>query len=96
MKELPFRSLDEVIKKQLNKSGLDDSYIKAKIMKALQKIMEGKLIDIVILKKYDEGILVLKTVSPVWRYELYLRREFIRDAINIELKEGIVKQVEIL
>ena len=45
---------------------------------------------------YKEGVLYVKISSPVWKNELSLAKGKIRDMVNGELGEVIVKEVRIV
>lgn len=43
--------------------------------------------------KIEHGSLFIEVISSVWRQELFYQKLTIRDRINSELKENIVKEI---
>lgn len=91
----PFTSLDDALSRTFRGAGKSEVLQRAKLNKALDCILDGKLRDRAVVSYFHSGKLSIKTTSPVWRYELELRKSQIIEEINLYYGQIIVEKLQI-
>jgi predicted nucleic acid-binding Zn ribbon protein len=75
--------------------GLGEKIVFGKIMEHWQEIATDTVAKHVRVNKLERGVLYLTAESPVWKSEIFLRRDQIAQSINDYLREKIIKQIVI-
>ena len=65
-----FRPIDDALKSIIDKYHLEESYYENIIIKDWNKIINKKLVDIILPKKLEKQVLILKVISEAWEKEL--------------------------
>lgn len=92
---MKYLSLGDAIQQFLAKHGLQDT---AKVQEVISQwdVFMGKPIAANTEKLwFKDGILYIKMSSPIWKNELSLARNKIRQMVNAQIKQELVKEVRI-
>lgn len=87
------KAIKDILSSVAKKQGWEDKLHQAKIPEAWRSVNDERIYKITKIHKFNRGTLVIHTDSPTWRYELNLREQRIRENLNKELGEDIVKKI---
>ena len=94
-----FRSGQNVLKSVLDaivkSRGWDEKLLIEKIPGIWNEIVGDVVSRASKVKKFEDGVLFVETVSSTWRAELLLRKNSIKNEINKRLMNDVVKEVNI-
>lgn len=96
MKEKPFLSLGEAIEAFLAKHGLKDEALIQQVIMDWSTLMGKPIAQQTEKIWFKDGVLYIKMGSPVWKNELQMARQKIKDMVNRHTKPNLVVDVKIL
>jgi len=88
--------LREALDRALKKTGADGLINKGRAIALWPSIVGDEISQATEATKMDNGILYVKTKSPVWRNELMFQKREIVKKINKHLKQHIVKDLRLI
>ncbi|KAA3619829.1 MAG: DUF721 domain-containing protein [Calditrichaeota bacterium] len=86
-------TLSTILDKIFSDPELRSHYVEARILTLYPQTVGEKIASISYPKSFSQGILVVKVSSAPWRNELNLMTLQIRDALNTELGEYLIKKI---
>ena len=95
MYKKPYLSLGEAIEAFLEKHGLKDDVKIQRVITDWERLMGTPIAQNTEKIWFNKGILYIKVISPVWKNELQMARQKIRETVNREVRAEIVKEVRV-
>ncbi|MCI4666701.1 MAG: DUF721 domain-containing protein [Bacteroidia bacterium] len=92
----PYMSVGEAINAFLKKHGLQSKAAIQSVIGNWETIMGTPIAQNTDKIWFDRGVLYVKMSSPVWRGELQMARNKIREVVNKEAKSDIVQEVRVI
>ena len=91
-----FRSIKESLREILNKEKLRPAYEKGNIAICWKEVVGAAIRENTTIKSYKNGILIIKTKTPVWRNELLFQKKDIVQKLNSNLEKNKIKDIRFL
>ncbi len=89
------KKIEDILKNFINNSNFNQQYILLKIQKNWSTILGNSIANNCKPINYKDNVLTVKVNSSVWRNELKLRLEIIKELINEYFDKKIVKEIKI-
>jgi predicted nucleic acid-binding Zn ribbon protein len=89
-------SLGDAINKFLEQHGLKDDLLIQTILTEWEAYMGKSIASNTEKVWFEKGTLYIKMASPVWRNELMMGRQKIKEMINRKVQKDLVDEVKIL
>jgi len=86
-------TLASILDKIFSDPALRSHYQEAKVLTMYHQTVGKKIAQISHPKSFYQGVLIVKVSSAAWRNELNLMRLQIRDSLNADLRENLVKKI---
>jgi predicted nucleic acid-binding Zn ribbon protein len=87
-------SLSNVIKETLKEFGLDKKARSYSVITGWAEVVGEKIAHASQAEKLERGVLTVRVVSPVWRYELTMQKQTIIDKIDAAFGPGLVRDIQ--
>ena len=91
-----FRSIKESIKEVVGQEKLKKGIEKGFIEKCWEESVGDSIKQNTTFKNYKQGVLTIKTKTPVWRNELLFQKEQIKKQLNKKIKNNKIKDIRFL
>lgn len=91
----PYQSLSDAIKAFLEIHGLEDEVAIQRLINDWERIMGKQIAQRTTRLSFKNGIFFVTLDSPVWKNELQLGREKIRELLNREIGKELIKEVRL-
>lgn len=85
--------LNSVMPAALKEFGLDKKARSYAVITGWAEIVGEKVAEVTVPEKIDRGVLTVKVTSPVWKYELTMRKQEILQKIAKEFGPYEVKEI---
>ncbi len=95
MKSNNYLSLGEAIEKFLERHGLKETAKIQEVLARWENLMGKPIAGNTEKIWFNKGTLYIKMKSPIWKNELLLARNKIRQMMNDQLKADIIKEVKV-
>ena len=92
----PYLSLGEAIKAFLEKNGLTETAEIQRVMGDWERLMGAPIAQNTEKLWFKGGVLFVKVSSPIWKNELQMARQKIKDTLNAELSIALIEEVKIV
>ena len=89
------KALGDMIANAIGEYGLAEKVLLARIAEQWPQIATETVAKHVRVMKLEKGTLHLAAESPVWKQEVFMRRDKLASAINEFLNESRIKQIEV-
>jgi len=86
-------TLSDSLKTVLKNYNLEKTYKQSKVMELWDKVVGERIAEHTEPVKIEHGKLVVKAESPAWRNEVQYYQEQIKQEINKELRETIIRKI---
>ncbi len=86
-------TIGELLHKYLRESGLEHKLLEASVPTYWEEAVGNHIVSQSKCKRFEDGRLFIEVEAAVWRQELLLRREDIRNKINTRAGKEIVKEI---
>tara|TARA_B110000438_G_scaffold69583_1_gene69865 strand:- start:9880 stop:10158 length:279 start_codon:yes stop_codon:yes gene_type:complete len=91
-----FRSIKESLLEILGEEKLKPAFEKGNISNLWQESVGTSINENTTIKSFKNGILIIKTKTPVWRNELLFQKNDIMTKINSKLEKNKIKDIRFL
>ncbi|MBT5955976.1 MAG: DUF721 domain-containing protein [Candidatus Marinimicrobia bacterium] len=91
-----FRSIKESLLEILGEEKLKPAFEKGNISNLWQESVGTSINENTTIKSFKNGILIIKTKTPVWRNELLFQKNDIMTKINLKLEKNKIKDIRFL
>ena len=91
-----FRSIKESLLEILGEEKLKPAFEKGNISNFWQESVGTSINENTTIKSFKNGILIIKTKTPVWRNELLFQKNDIMTKINSKLEKNKIKDIRFL
>ncbi|MBT5077501.1 MAG: DUF721 domain-containing protein [Candidatus Marinimicrobia bacterium] len=91
-----FRSIKESLLEILGEEKLKPAFEKGNISNLWQESVGTSINENTTIKSFKNGILIIKTKTPVWRNELLFQKNDIMTKINLKLEKNKIKEIRFL
>jgi len=91
-----FRSIKDSIVEILSDEKLKPAFEKGKILACWKESVGALINENTTIKSFKNGILVIKTKTPVWRNELLFQKTDILQKLNSKLEKNKIKDIRFL
>lgn len=95
MKDPNQMSVGEAIQAYLEERGISDEAAVQRVLAAWPKIMGKAIAENTENAWYNKGIFYLKMKNPVWKNELSMAKSKVRELLNKEIGQELIKEVRI-
>jgi predicted nucleic acid-binding Zn ribbon protein len=85
--------LGTLIQQLMRESGLDKRVQEANVLEQWERVVGEMATRATVSKKLVQGRLIVQMISPVWRQELMLRHDEVREKLNALVGEEIVREI---
>ena len=87
------RSLEAFIPEVLKEFGLEKKARNYSVITGWAELVGEKIARAATAEKLETGILTVRVINPVWRYELTMQKAMIIDKIAAEFGAGLVRDI---
>ncbi|MCX8057040.1 MAG: DUF721 domain-containing protein [Ignavibacteria bacterium] len=91
-----FRSMKDIVQEIIKKYNLDKLLEEEELKEKFEEIVGSQIAQQAKIKSFENGKLTLEVESPVWKNEILLLREKIKEKINTTFGKEIVQQIIIV
>ena len=91
-----FRSIKESLLEILNNERLKPALDKGNISIGWKESVGASIYENTTIKNFKNGILIIKTKTPVWRNELLFQKNEIIKKLNSKLEKNKIKDIRFL
>ncbi len=91
-----FRSIKESLLEILGEEKLKPAFEKGNISNIWQECVGTSINENTTIKSFKNGVLFIKTKTPVWRNELLFQKGDIIEKINLKLDKNKIKDIRFL
>jgi predicted nucleic acid-binding Zn ribbon protein len=91
-----FRSIKESLIEVLGEEKLKPAFEKGNISNLWQECVGATIGENTTIKNFKNGVLTVKTKTPVWRNELLFQKTDIIKKINLKLDKNKIKDIRFL
>ncbi|HZK76556.1 MAG TPA: DUF721 domain-containing protein [Candidatus Kapabacteria bacterium] len=87
------RSIEAFIPEVLKEFGLEKKARNYSVITGWAELVGEKIARAATAEKLEKGILTVRVINPVWRYELTMQKTMIIEKITAEFGAGIVRDI---
>ena len=91
-----FRSIKESIREVLEDEKLISAHEQGTLALCWKESVGGSINENTTIKGFKNGVLIVKTKTPVWRNELLFQKEDIIQKLNAKLDKNKIKDIRFL
>ena len=93
MKKMSVKTVGTELQQLLNSLGIDNRVHEQVVIQEFDRIMGDTFIKRAKAVKIERGVLFIEVTNSVWRQELFYQKQMIKQRLNEELGEMLVKEI---